>query len=89
MENDSLGKLSFKQLPVVAKVGVTFAFFDAWLWLERIVIEPTGLYRYMPGYSITDACVWDLTVAILIVAGLWLFPSWRWRGVVRSAGMNG
>lgn len=82
-------KLSFEQLPVVAKVGVTFAFFDAWLWLEKIMIEPTGLYRYMPGYSVTDACVWDLTVAILIVAGLWLLPSWRGRRTVRSPGVNG
>jgi hypothetical protein len=66
-----MGTLPFRQLPTIAKVGVGVAFFSGWLWLEQIVIEPTGLYHYMPYYSKEAACVWDLAASLTIIIGLW------------------
>jgi len=66
-----MGTLSFGQLPPIAKVAVGIAFYDAWWSIEEFVIDRYGLWRYMPYYRVSDACVWDLAVALLILAGLW------------------
>ena len=39
--------------------------------LEEFVMNRSGFWRYMPYYKRDDACVWDLSVFLLIVAGLW------------------
>jgi hypothetical protein len=66
----------FRQMPMIVKVGVGIAFFDAWVSLEEFVIDRHGLWRYMPYYRVGEACVWDLAVGLLIVAGLWRL-SWQ------------
>ena len=66
-----MGTVTFRQLPMIAKVAVGIAFLEAWVSLEQLVIEPTGLWHYMPFYRVGGFCVYDLTVAILVVAGLW------------------
>jgi hypothetical protein len=39
--------------------------------LEREVIEPLGIYRFMPFYRVQGFCVWDflviLTITIVLV----------------------
>ncbi len=62
--------LSFRQLPLIARVAVGIAFYDAWWSVEEFVIDRYGLWRYMPYYRVSDPCVWDLAVALLIIAGL-------------------
>jgi hypothetical protein len=57
-------------LPTIAKVAVGIAFYDAWWSIEEFVIDRYGLWRYMPYYSVSDPCVWDLAVALLIIVGL-------------------
>jgi hypothetical protein len=64
-------RLIFKQLPLVIKIAVWIAFFNAWLSIEEFVINRQGLWKYMPFYNVADACVWDLVVALIITVGLW------------------
>ena len=66
-----MGKMTFQQLPLVAKVGVGVAFYDAWWSIEEFLIDRHGLWRYMPYYRVGDPCVWDVAVGLLIVTGLW------------------
>ena len=70
-EDTQMGTLSFGQLPMIAKVAVGIAFYDAWWSIEEFVIDRYGLWRYMPYYRVGDPCVWDLAVALLIAVGLW------------------
>ena len=64
-------RLFFKQFPLVIKVAVWIAFFNAWLSIEEFVINRQGLWNYMPYYNVADACVWDLGVALIITVVLW------------------
>ena len=64
-------RLIFKQLPLVIKIAVWIAFFNAWLSIEEFVINREGLWRYMPFYKVADACVWDLVVTLIIAVGIW------------------
>jgi hypothetical protein len=66
-----MGTLLFKQLPMTAKVAIGLAFNNAWWSIEEFVIDRHGVWRYMPYYRVGDPCVWDLSVAILTVGGLW------------------
>jgi hypothetical protein len=77
-----MGTLSFRQLPTIAKVAVGIAFYDAWWSIEEFVIDRYGLWRYMPYYRVSDPCVWDLAVALLIIVGLWRLA--RQRGETAS-----
>lgn len=63
--------VSFKRLPLIAKVAVGMAFLNTWVLFEEIVVDRQGLWRYMPFYRVGDFCVWDLTVCILIAVWLW------------------
>jgi hypothetical protein len=66
-----MGRLTFRQLPTIAQMAVGIAFLEAWISLEQLVIEPTGLWHYMPFYRVGGFCVYDFTVMLLLVAGLW------------------
>jgi hypothetical protein len=66
-----MGTVSFKQLPLIAKVAVGIAFNNAWWSIEEFVIDRHGVWRYMPYYRVGDPCVWDLAVALLVIVGLW------------------
>jgi hypothetical protein len=81
-EDTKMGTLSFGQLPLIAKVAVGIAFYDAWWSIEEFVIDRYGLWRYMPYYRVSDPCVWDLAVAVLIAVGLWRLA--RQRGTTAS-----
>jgi hypothetical protein len=66
-----MGAVTFGQLPMIAKMAVGIAFLEAWVSLEQLVIEPTGLWHYMPFYRVGGFCVYDFTITFLVVAGLW------------------
>jgi len=78
-----MGTVSFRELPTVVKVATGVAFFTLWMCLEEFVINRSGFWRYLPYYKRDDACVWDLAVSVLIVAGLWALS--RSRGERRLA----
>ena len=67
--------LSFRHLPLVAKVAVGVAFLNTWVLFEEIVVDRQGLWRYMPFYRVGDYCVWDLAVSLLIAGWLWRLSS--------------
>lgn len=69
-------RLPFRQLPLAVKVAVGVAFYDLWWMLEEFIIEPHGLWHYMPFYRVDNGCVWDLGVATIITLAIWR-PSWR------------
>jgi hypothetical protein len=66
-----MNPLPFKHLPLIVKIAAGIAFFNSWVLFEEIVVDRQGLWRYMPFYRVGDFCVWDLTVALLILFGLW------------------
>ena len=63
-------KLTFKQLPPIVKIGLGIVFYNAWWSSEEFVIDRHGPWKYMPYYKVGDACVWDLTVAVIITVAL-------------------
>jgi hypothetical protein len=63
--------LRFRQLPLVIKIAVWFVFNNAWWSIEEFVIDRKGLWKYMPGYHVADACVWDLAVALITLVAIW------------------
>jgi len=63
--------LSFRQLPLAAKIAVGVVFYNSWLLLEELIINRYGLWKYMPHYRVTDPCVWDLAVALIIGVTIW------------------
>jgi hypothetical protein len=63
-------RLRFGQLPILVRVVVGLALFNAWVSFEEFVVDRVGLWKYMPGYKVGRGCVWDLTVGALIVGGL-------------------
>lgn len=79
-----MGTLQFKQLPLVVKIAVGVAFNNAWWSIEEFVIDRKGLWKYMPGYKVADACVWDLAVAVITTAAIW----WASTARKHSTGMD-
>lgn len=74
--------MRFRQLPLVVKIAVGVVFMNAWVLVEQLVIDRYGIWKYMPHYKVTDPCVWDLMVAIVISVMIWRAST---RGVPRSA----
>jgi hypothetical protein len=66
-----MNKVSFRDLPLVAKVAIGIAFNNAWWSIEEFVIDRSNVWRYMPDYRVGKVCIWDVTVALLTVIGLW------------------
>jgi len=63
--------LSFRQLPLAAKIAVGVVFYNSWLLIEEFIIDRHGLWKYMPHYRVADPCVWDLAVALTIGLAIW------------------
>jgi hypothetical protein len=55
---------------MLVRVVTGVALFNAWVSFEEFVVDRFGLWKYMPYYKVGQGCVWDLTVAGLVVAGL-------------------
>jgi hypothetical protein len=65
-----MGAISFRQLPLVAKIAVGVAFYNAWASFEEFVVDRVGLWRYMPYYRVGKGCAWDVAVGLLILVAL-------------------
>jgi hypothetical protein len=55
---------------MLVRVVTGVALFNAWVSFEEFVVDRIGSWKYMPYYKVGQGCVWDLTAAVLIVAGL-------------------
>src|SRR6267142_6707808 len=60
-------------LPLIAKIAIAMTFINAWVIFEETVVDPCGLWRYMPYYRVGLFCVWD--AAVLAVTLLLLLVS--------------
>ena len=48
-----------------AAAGVLFL----WTIFEKQILEPTGLYAYLPFYRVQGICVWDIAaIAVIFTA---------------------
>jgi hypothetical protein len=49
-------------------IGAAAGIFFLWTVVEKQLIEPYGLYVYMPFYRVDGVCVWDILAAAAITA---------------------
>jgi hypothetical protein len=68
---------SFRELPRVVQIAVGLAIGLTWVFIEEHIVEPFGLYKYMPFYKVGDFCVYDFTVGLIIVGYIWYFSRAR------------
>ena len=64
-------RVSFAALPAIARFGVGAALFFVWTLIERGIIEPLGIDRYMPYYRVQGPCIYDAIAAVAIIVWLW------------------
>jgi hypothetical protein len=49
------------------------AAFNLWWSFKEFILERFGIWRFLPDYKFGRLCVWDLTVAVLIIGPVsWL-----------------
>ena len=68
-------KLSFSDLPGVAKVAVFISFYVLWAEIERLIINNFGIWRHFPGYEVNCFCIWDVGVIVLLIT--WAALIWK------------
>jgi hypothetical protein len=68
-------RVNFAELPWGVRIVLGLAAFNFWMSIEDFVINRSGVWRYMPGYKVADACIWDLMVGLGVCATVWWF-SW-------------
>ena len=61
-------RLSLAELPVIAQFTIATSLFAGWVWIENYVIEPLGIWRFMPFYRYGRFCPWDIAAAVVILA---------------------
>jgi len=55
-------------LDLLIRLGAGAGLFSLWTVLETQIIEPSGLYVYLPLYRVNGICIWDVFAIALIVA---------------------
>jgi membrane protease YdiL (CAAX protease family) len=43
------------------------AAFNLWWSFKEFILDRFGIWRFLPDYKFGRLCVWDLTVAVLII----------------------
>ncbi len=69
-------QISFKSLPMATKVATVLTFFAFWVLFEELIIDRHHLDRFLPLYRVGNLCIYDLTVAGLLL--------WMWVRLNRS-----
>jgi len=69
-----MDKVHFASLPSLAKFGIGAGLFFVWTLIETQIIEPFGVYQYMPFYRVDGVCAWDI-LAITAIYGWLLYLS--------------
>ncbi|MDE2113097.1 MAG: hypothetical protein KGJ79_18335 [Alphaproteobacteria bacterium] len=70
-----MNTIRFGDLPIAVRLTVGIAFFAVWVAFEVLVVNPYGLWRYMPFYRIGGPCAWDGAAALVI--SIWLVVASR------------
>lgn len=70
-------RISFAELPWIARIVLGLSAFNLWWSFEEFVIDRFGIWRYLPDYEFGRLCIWDLTVAIGIAALIWRLSARR------------
>ncbi len=65
-----MSKVPFKDLRFLVKAAVFVGFYLAWIMFEELVIDRTGLWRFMPLYKVGLFCVWDVFALVILGSGL-------------------
>ena len=65
-----MSKVPFKDLPFLVKAAIFVGFYLAWVMFEELVIDRTGLWRFMPFYKVGLFCVWDVFALVILGSGL-------------------
>ena len=73
-------RLTFAELPTVARIAVALSLFNSWVIFEEGAIDRFGLWNYLPMYIKSQFCPWDLAAAGLIFVPLLLLPARLRRG---------
>ena len=68
-------RLTFAELPTVARIAVALSLFNSWVIFEEGAIDRFGLWKYLPLYIKAQFCPWDLAAAGLILVPLLLLPA--------------
>ncbi|HEY7643118.1 MAG TPA: hypothetical protein VH814_25545 [Steroidobacteraceae bacterium] len=66
-----MSTLRFRDLPLIVRIGTAASLLTAWVLFEQVVIEPFGIYRYMPLYRYGKFCTYD-AIAVLLVVIYWI-----------------
>jgi hypothetical protein len=66
-----MNTMRFCDMPMIVRVASATSILAAWVLFEQIVIEPFGIYRYMPLYRYGKFCTYD-AIAVLLVVTYWI-----------------
>lgn len=55
-------------LASLVRFGAGAGIFFVWTVIEKQIIEPFGIYQFMPFYRVDGICAWDV-LAIIVIAG--------------------
>jgi hypothetical protein len=66
-----MSTLRFRDLPMIVRLASAASILAAWVLFEQIVIEPFGIYRYMPLYRYGKFCTYD-AIAVSLVVAYWI-----------------
>ncbi|MBI1176307.1 hypothetical protein GC207_02590 [bacterium] len=70
-------KLTFPELPTLAKLATFISFYVLWAEFERLVINNFGIWRHLPGYEVNCFCIWDAAVILTLI--VWAACVWKSR----------
>jgi hypothetical protein len=67
LEPFDMSKLQFRDMPLIVRLTSAASLLAVWVLFEQIVIEPFGIYRYMPLYRYGRFCTYDAAAVLLVV----------------------
>ncbi|HZY97819.1 MAG TPA: hypothetical protein VFE35_12060 [Candidatus Cybelea sp.] len=51
----------------LTRVGAGAGYLFLWVFFEQQILEPSGLYRFLPFYRVNGVCIWDVAAVSFIV----------------------
>ena len=63
-----ISKIRFADLPTIVRVMTCLSIFMGWVMLAEFVIDRHELDQFLPYYRVGNFCVYDLIVALALIA---------------------
>jgi len=57
--------------PRIVRIAVWLTFLNTWVLFEEIVVDRSGLWKYMPLYRVGRFCPWDVGAIVVISFIVW------------------